>query len=261
MTEPAVGSVAGEDSLRAIGTLSVPATSRLPLWFQVAETLRSYAGRHASDVPVRLPTEAALAHHLEVSVATVRQALAALEADGLVSRQRRRGTFVNPRDADTDHSLRVSGSIDAVVHQQASERVVVLGRTIEAPPGELAAHFTTSEVVCIRRLRFERGAPLSYAENYLHPDIAARVRDRRLRTAPMTQLLRDDLGLQLARIENVIEARTATPTLADLLEVELLSPILLSTNITRDVSGDVVDVAVISYRGDRFRFTVGIDLS
>jgi GntR family transcriptional regulator len=66
--------------------------------------------------------------------------------------------------------------------------------------------------------------------------------------------------LRLTRIENAIEARNATPLLAELLEVDLLSPILLSTNLTRDDTGAVVDAALIHYRGDRFRFTVDIDV-
>ncbi|NMH97925.1 UTRA domain-containing protein [Pseudonocardia sp. K10HN5] len=37
-------------------------------------------------------------------------------------------------------------------------------------------------------------------------------------------------------------------------------PVLLSTSLVFD-AGDVVDTALIYYRGDRFRFTVSVDLS
>ena len=36
---------------------------------------------------------------------------------------------------------------------------------------------------------------------------------------------------------------------------------LLSTNLTRDGDGVVVDAALIYYRGDRFAFSVQIDVS
>ncbi|HWN34011.1 MAG TPA: GntR family transcriptional regulator [Pseudonocardia sp.] len=249
------------DVLTAIGQLPEAGRSPLPLWFQVAESLRAFTDQRPPDVPTRLPTEAALARHWDVSLSTVRQALGALEGEGLVSRHRRRGTFISSGAAQR-RSLQVSGSVDAVVRQQAGDQVTVLDRLSCAVPPALAEHFAgLDEVVRIRRLRRDSGVPLSYAENFLRPELAARIDDERLRAAPMTQILRDDLGLRLTRIENVIEARNATPRLADLLEVDLLSPTLLSTNLTRDDTGRVVDAALIYYRGDRFRFTVDIDVS
>jgi GntR family transcriptional regulator len=249
------------DVLAAIGQLPEVGRSPLPLWFQAAESLRAFTDQRPPDVPTRLPTEAALARHWDVSLSTVRQALGVLGGEGLVTRQRRRGTFISSGAAHR-RSLQVAGSVDAVVRQQSGDQVTVLGRQLCAVPPALAEYFAdTSELVRIRRLRRDSGVPLSYAENFLHPELAARVGDERLRAAPMTQILRDDLGLRLTRIENVIEARNATPRLADLLEVDLLSPTLLSTNLTRDDTGRVVDAALIYYRGDRFRFTVDIDVS
>ena len=247
--------------LAGLESLAAAPRGSLPLWFHVAESIRAFTARRPAGTRTRLPTEAALAAHFEVSVSTVRQALSVLEAEGLVSRHRRRGTFATT-PAHHDRSLQVSGSLDAVLRQQQTSDTVVLGRSVEPVPAALAEQFDDiDEVVRIRRLRCEGGAPLSYAENFLRPDVAARVDDHRLLVAPMTQVLRDDLGLELAHIENVIEARTATPELAKLLGVDLLSPVLLSTNLTRDRSGRVVDAALISYRGDRFRFTVQVEVS
>jgi GntR family transcriptional regulator len=246
--------------LAAIGHLPDLGRSPLPLWFQAAEILRAFTDERPPDVATRLPTEAALAKHWDISLSTVRQALGALEGEGLVSRHRRRGTFIKAA-ATRGRSLRVSGSVDSVVRQQANDQVVVLDRSLCAVPVGLVEHFPdATELVRIRRLRSDSGATLSYAENFLRPELAARFGDDQLRRVPMTQLLRDELGLRLTHIENAIEARNATPLLAELLEVDLLSPILLSTNLTRDDTGAVVDAALIHYRGDRFRFTVDIDV-
>jgi GntR family transcriptional regulator len=233
----------------------------LPLWFQVAQSLRAYSASQPGGSSTRLPTEVALSRHFGVSVSTVRQALSLLEGEGVVSRHRRRGTFVNATPPGA-RSLQVRGSLDSVVRQQQASGTVVLGRSAQPVPGELAEHFAdVTEVVRIQRLRSDGGSPLSYAENFLRPELAARVDDERLLVAPMTQLLRDDLGLRLAHIENIVEARAATPRIAQLLGIELLSPVLLSTNLTRDDQGMVVDAALIYYRGDRFAFSVHIDVS
>jgi GntR family transcriptional regulator len=251
-------------AVSVLATLSpLPSTvsGKLPLWYQVSQSLRAFIVYRRTDQPTRLPTEASLARHYGVSVATVRQALATLEAEDLIVRQRRRGTFINPRARDS-HSLRVLGSVDTVLAQQASEEVRLLDRGVGPAPGPLAEHFAPNQRLAIfRRLRFEGAQPLSYAENFVPLEHGARVADEDLVTAPMTMVLRDRLGIALSRIDNAVEAQTAPPHLASLLGVEPLSPVLLSTNVTFDATGKVVDAALIYYRGDRFRFSVSLDLS
>lgn len=75
---------------------SIVLNRKLPLWYQVSQSLRaSILGRSAQD-PLRLPTEEQLAEHYGVSVLTMRQALKELENEGLITRHRRRGTFIEP---------------------------------------------------------------------------------------------------------------------------------------------------------------------
>ncbi|MBV9594372.1 MAG: GntR family transcriptional regulator [Actinobacteria bacterium] len=248
------------DGVASIDQLPPSGQSALPLWLQVVEVLRAHSAKLTGERETRLPTEADLARHLGVSVSTVRQALAALERDGLVTRRRRRGTFLAGSPA-TEHTLLLAGSLESIVRQQQSTDTVVLGRASRRPPPELDAHFADAgAVTCIERLRSEQGRPVSYAENFLRPALARRVTNARLAAAPVTQVLRDNLDLRLSHIENVIEARPAPPRVASLLEMELREPVLLSTNLTYDAGGRVVDAALIYYRGDRFRFGVRIDI-
>ncbi len=144
----------------------------LPLWYQLAQSLRAAIMGLDRDGGLRLPTEAQFAQHYGVSLTTVRQALSSLASDGLITRHRRRGTFVNA-DALRTRALRVLGSADAVMAQQSSDEVRVLGRT-RVRAGALPARLGPArEAVLIRRLRLDDGVPVSYAENYLRPEHAA----------------------------------------------------------------------------------------
>jgi len=118
---------------------------KLPLWYQVAQHLRACIMARRQGDPTRLPIEEDLAAHYGISVMTMRQALRELEDDDLITRHRRRGTFVN--ESVSSRPLRLLGSVDAVVSQQASDDVLVLGADPVAPPAEFASHFPdTSEV-------------------------------------------------------------------------------------------------------------------
>lgn len=232
----------------------------LPLWYQLAQSLRTAILGLGQDGPTRLPTEVEFARHYGVSLTTVRQALGSLSADGLITRHRRRGTFVNPA-ALRSRALRVLGSADAVMAQQSGDEVRVLGRDQIAAGAAAAARLgSTGPVVRIRRLRLDGGEPVSYAENYLRPEHAAKISDADLAAAPVTKLLRDMLALPLTRIDNEVSACTAPAELAALLRVDVLSPVLRSENVTYAAGGTPVDVARIHYRGDRFTFAISLDI-
>ncbi|WP_344960294.1 GntR family transcriptional regulator [Streptomyces thioluteus] len=240
---------------------SLALNRKLPLWYQVSQSLRaSILGRRPED-PLRLPTEDALAAHYGVSVLTMRQALKELEAEGLISRHRRRGTFIEP-SARRGSPVRLLGSVDTIVAQQSGERTTVLGHGPVPVPGDLAEHFPgLPEAVAFRRLRRDGDTdePVNWAENLVHPELAERLDLDDLARWPMTKVLRDALGVRISRITDTVEARLADPETAGLLRVPLLSPILHYTGVTYDDDGRVVDVARIHYRGDRFSFTVTVD--
>ncbi|MCM1974221.1 MULTISPECIES: GntR family transcriptional regulator [Streptomyces] len=240
---------------------SIVLNRKLPLWYQVSQSLRaSILGRRPQD-PLRLPTEEQLAGHYGVSVLTMRQALKELEDEGLITRHRRRGTFIEPH-VQRGAPVRLLGSVDAIVAQQSGMAARLLEHGRGPVPGELSEYFPDlEEVATYHRLRGDEktGEPTNHARNYVRPELAERVDPADLARWPMTKVLRDVVGADISRITDTVEARLADPETARLLEVPLLSPILHYTGVTYDSQGRVLDVAVIHYRGDRFSFTVTLE--
>ncbi len=238
---------------------SITLNRKLPLWYQVSQSLRASILGRSADAPLRLPTEDDLAAHYGVSVLTMRQALKSLEEEGLISRHRRRGTFIEPA-ARRAAPVRLLGSVDAIVAQQSGMRATILGHGTVPVPAEVSEHFPdATELVSYRRLRRDdSGEPTNWAENHVLPELAARIDLADLEHWPMTKVLRDRLGVRISRITDTVEARLADPETSQLLGVPLCSPILHYTGVTCDGTGRVVDVARIHYRGDRFSFSVTV---
>ncbi len=244
---------------------SIVLNRKLPLWYQVSQSLRaSILGRSPQD-PLRLPTEEQLAGHYGVSVLTMRQALKELEDEGLITRHRRRGTFIEP-DARRGTPVRLLGSVDAIVAQQSGMATELLDHGKVPVPAELMEYFPdVDELATYHRLRGDEkektGEPTNHARNYVRPELAARIDLDDLVRWPMTKVLRDVVGADIGRITDTVQARLADPETARLLQVPLLSPILHYTGVTYDRDGRVLDAVVIHYRGDRFSFTVTLDAS
>jgi DNA-binding GntR family transcriptional regulator len=240
---------------------SIVLNRKLPLWYQVSQSLRaSILGRSPQD-PLRLPTEERLAGHYGVSVLTMRQALKELEDEGLITRHRRRGTFIEP-SAQRGAPVRLLGSVDTIVAQQSGMTTELLDHGSVPVPAELAEHFPDlAEVGTYHRLRGDEktGEPTNHARNYVRPELAALIDPQDLVRWPMTKVLRDVVGVRISRITDTVEARLADPETARLLQVPLLSPILHYTGIVHGEDGRALDVARIHYRGDRFSFTVTLD--
>jgi GntR family transcriptional regulator len=189
---------------------SIVLNRKLPLWYQVSQSLRaSILGRSPQD-SLRLPTEEQLAAHYGVSVLTMRQALKELEDEGLITRHRRRGTFIEP-SAQRGAPVRLLGSVDAIVAQQSGGRTAVLEHGPAPLPPEIAEHFPDlGEAVAYRRLRCDdSGEPTNWAENFVRPELAARIDLADLERWPMTKVLRDVLGVRISRITDTVEARLA----------------------------------------------------
>lgn len=230
--------------------------TRLPLWYQVAQSLRSEISYRSPD-DLRLPTEAALSARYGVSLVTIRQALKSIEDEGLVSRHRRRGTFINP-GAISRRELKLLGSIDSLFAQQASEATQVLDRRLIDVPAEYGDDFGPgAKVMMFKRLRCDAGQPVSYAINYVRAEIGKCIQKKHLRRASMSEVIRDTIGCHISKVEDTVEADMSTPELSQVLDVELISPILKMTGKTFDEENRIIDIANIYYRGDKFKFAIG----
>jgi GntR family transcriptional regulator len=233
----------------------------LPLWYQVEQSLRSEILTRQFVKTGRLPTEVQLAKRYGVSLITVREALRSLEEDGMIVRRRRFGTFVRPEVYD-HQELQVLGSIETVVSQQANEDTEVLERKKIAVPEEFQSIFRQSkQVFLFRRLRRKDGTRLSYVLNYVVPEYGSRIRANQLKRASMTEVLSNGAGAKIARIQDNLEARLASPEIAQILEVHVLSPVLYQTAHLYDKSNRLIDLACIYYRGDRYKFAIDISLN
>jgi DNA-binding GntR family transcriptional regulator len=94
----------------------------------------------------------------------------------MIVRHRRFGTFVRP-DVYDHHELRVIGSIDTIVSQQASAETEVLERKKIALPEEFKPLLgSIVEIFVVRRLRRKNGTPLSFVINYVIPEYGSRIR-------------------------------------------------------------------------------------
>ncbi len=146
-------------------------------WRRVADGIRAAIGE--GSMADRLPAESELAERFGVNRHTVRRAIAALTADGLVRAERGRGTFINAAQPRLAYSMgaRTRFSENMLAQSRAPGGLLIGADRIRAD-AEMAGLLACPVGTVLHRLetlRVADGAPLSVATSWVEagrfPDI------------------------------------------------------------------------------------------
>ena len=202
-----------------------------------------------------MPTEQQLCERYNASIITVRQALKHLEDGGYISRFRRKGTFVNPEAIAPTETV----FLTSTGHQfpAGDRKTNFIDKKVVNVPSSLAHYFDTDEnVTRIRRVRLKDGIPLTYGINHIPRNLAKGILAKDLRAGTdVTELLKTKSGVKYGRITDTFEAKAASPTAAEFLDVQILTPVMLFTTVHRDTDDRVVNVAWTYIRSDKYMFS------
>lgn len=230
-----------------------------PAWVLIEERLTERIESSEIGVGERLPSERELAGAFGVSRMTVRQALGALEARGLIERGVGRGTFV--RRAKMDHDLtRMAGFSELVERQGLAPSARVLSVDERLAPAAVARSLGLEEgapVARIERLRLAGGAPLVLEDSWIpagrFPGFASHDLE-----GSLYALMRDEYGLEPVRAVERLEPVAARRHEARALGIAERAPLMLVERTASAADGTQVEFARDRWRGDRARFTIQV---
>ncbi len=228
----------------------------VPYYFQIVTLLRRKI--EEGDLPsgLKLPNELELAKLFGVSRVPVRRALSMLEADGLLVRQRGRGTFVADVPPAPNYYV-LSGTIEDYLSRNLRGTLRLLSME-KIPAPRVVADFLgieTGETVSLfRRIRAVNGVPYSYVMNYVLLATVAHFSIKDLNELNVVNIFAKCLGVSLQKITQAIEARSADSDIAAQLSIDVASPVMCVETFFRSHRGSPEALSRIFYRGDRHKY-------
>lgn len=233
--------------------------SPLPLYHKVYLLLKQRLEAEHYLTSASMPGENALAQEFGVSRLTMRRALDALQAEGLVERVQGRGTFATPRS--TLSFAQPGGSeIDVLMSHLADmgmhTKVRLLEMKIENAFGVVAHRMNVADGEPVHRsirIRSYDGLPFSYLTTYVPADIGRKITKRDLGSKPLLAIFKA-LGIHVSGAEQTISAVLADPQSAEALEVPIGSALLNIRRLVRDKDGRPVEYLDALYRPDRYEY-------
>jgi GntR family transcriptional regulator len=233
--------------------------ARDPLWIQIAGLIEAEVAGGVLTRGSRLPSERELCERLGVSRVTLRRALSHLVDEGVLESSRGRGWYVTTGVlGEPPNMLRSFTQTAAARGLEASAHVLdarVSPATIdEADAFEIAPG---ADVFHLRRLRLLGGAPIAFDHARVPLEVGPGLPELDFSTASLYGAL-EDHGVVPTRADYSVEATAAGPDDATLLGVEPGDPLLVTSQTTFDQHDRPIELATMSYRGDRYRFRASL---
>jgi len=227
-----------------------------------SQRLHEELGRVIADAQPgeRLPSEPELARRLQVSRATLREAMRTFETQGLIHRRQGSGTFVSHPSQIIDSGLEVLESIDALAKGLGLQ--VSMGELIvdRRPATEVEANALglslKDNVVSLSRVILAEGRPVAYLIDILPDDIFSHEELTTKFTGSIIDLLLRRGNPQLAISRCEINAVTADQHVARAMRIQRGDVLLRFIAYLYTVSGGVIDYSFSYFLPGYFRFHV-----
>ncbi len=234
--------------------------SKLPpaasLFAQVKASLRSDILANKLQPGAKLPSESALEKSFGVSRITVRHALSALHAEGLIEKVNGKGSFVTrPDDAPRlgpltgfyEH-MRAGGDVarGKTLSVRECRASLVAAEALRIAPGTL--------LLTAALLRWVNDEPIAYGVIQADPALTRALLAQDLNVNDVMVVLESRLGYRLKSSHIEAGAVTAGKLRGRLLQVDEAAPLLRIRFTPHDATGKPLVFSEMYFRADRFNY-------
>lgn len=236
----------------------VDKSSPMPIYHQISGALRTRITEGFLKVGDKLPSEKQLSDEYEVSRITLRQALAILEREGVIRKQKGMGAFVamNPRPIIQDLSL------PSVLGRKLAREGIILEPEVLALRREAGSPAISEELrisgdsplVFVERLFLLEAHPIALNRSWLPEALVPDMIERGLIRNHLSVTLAERYALDPVRIDNTIESAHCSPADMKLLRMEYQSPALIVTATSFDAAGAPIEFSRTIWLGERVKF-------
>jgi GntR family transcriptional regulator len=228
------------------------------LYFQLKNIIKSKILSNEFKAQERLPSEAELCAEYTVSRATVRQALLELEKEGLIYRDRGRGTFVT--DGVGLKQLALKGTVENLIASGRGTRIKVLEYKEALPSSRLTKIFRlegTQNVFQLELVRRFRKGPFGYSFIYLPPRLGRIVpRNELTERTEIITFLEKKMNKRVHRASQTINVGLVDEVVAKNLLIKPKSPVLIIEREYYARDGSIMFASLNYFRPDLYKYRI-----
>lgn len=236
-------------------------SSYIPYYVQLIDLLTDRINSKEYQPGDRIAGEVELCEQYGVSRTVVRQALREMELNGLIIRQKGRGTFVAQPKIHANLAQKLTGFYQDMIMRGLKPITNVL-ENITIPADKKTAKILEipegSKVFKISRLRFVESEPILITTTYIPISFCPDLDTIDLTNLSLYEVLEKKYGLMIVKGKRYIEAVAANETESKLLGVQKGAPLVMIESVSYLADGRPIELFHAVHRGDRTRFEVSL---
>lgn len=222
-------------------------------YLQIASALRARIDKSEFGTGTSLPSIQVLSGEYGAAPETVRQALAALEREGVVTRKQGVGTIVLAKSRELRWLQLPSDWESLLTFFDALEVQRLVVESSDASPEIFPGEGTAmSAYKYLRRVHSRGQEPFCVIAIYLAAEIYMRS-PREFREKVVIPLLNAFEDIRIDKVRQSLRFDVADPENAKLLDVPIAAPVVHVRRTICDADGNVIYLAEVVYRGDVVR--------
>ncbi|HHW01275.1 MAG TPA: GntR family transcriptional regulator [Thermoanaerobacterales bacterium] len=228
--------------------------SPIPVYFQLKNFIKEDIERRKLKPGDPIPSEREYCEKYKISRMTVRQALKELETEGIIVRERGRGSFVAIPRIEQEDLMSFTEMVRARGMKPETEMVEFL----KIPAGNLSTMLDVKaqdSVFKITRVRKADGIPVALETVYIPEESVPHLEKKDL-TGSLYNILREEYGMEVRGSKTSFSAAMSTPFLEEQLKLEEPMPLLKVESV--NFAAGLTYYELSYYRSDQFKITVNL---
>lgn len=231
----------------------------IPLYFQLKEKIKGKIVNGSLEPGDLIPSERELSKKYNISRPTIRQALKELENEGLIHREKGRGSFVSKPKIKYGFIQKFTTFYDDMKEKGHETKTKVLKKEIYYAEGSITKKLNISEndkVIFIHRVRFIEGDPVVSVMNNIPYKLCPQLINENLENKSLYNILAKKYNIKPYRAEITLEPIVANEYDKKLLNIKEGSAMFLMKNITYSSDNLAMDYFESHFRGDKGKVKV-----
>ena len=234
--------------------------SPIPVYYQLKNIIlkKIQSGEFAQGSLI--PSERDLGENLNISRMTVRQALNQLVTEGVLYREKGRGTFVIKSKIEQRNIMSFS---EIVIKKGLVPTTKVLHFSKEQTSEDIRNILDLKDdetVYIIKRLRLANGIPVGIEEEFIPQKYCPDIEKHDL-TASLYKLIKDEYNYVISCVDNVIEASRPSKEEREQLNISINTPVLKIAGINYTDQNLKLFYERSVYRSDEYKYNVRVNLN
>ncbi|MCG7333721.1 GntR family transcriptional regulator [Sporosarcina sp. ACRSM] len=208
----------------------------------------------------QLPTEKELAAYFDVSTITVKRGILELVNEGLLYRERGRGTFVNKKEEKSINKMVTLISTDdneedyphKTISFELKQAGVKIGKALQVDESEL--------IYSINRVKLDNEVPVSIEYTYIPQKCTGNLEQSLLEEDLIYNVLTKKYGLKLKKAKIFISTILAGEKEADILNIPIGQQLFVLERYTFNVNDALVEYSYFVIKKDNFNYFIEVTL-